>query len=104
MHHFNDYRRDTVEFDPINTLSFYNGFVFIFTIIFAITNPAPKFTFSFISASPMYDKCLDFEFFPIFDDFISTKFPITTFSSVEEDSLINEKGPISLFSPIKNPK
>ena len=50
----------------------------------------------------MYDKCLDFEFFPIFDDFISTKFPITTFSSVEEDSLINEKGPISLFSPIKH--
>ena len=52
----------------------------------------------------MYDKCLDFEFFPIFDDFISTKFPITTFSSVEEDSLIKEKGPISLFSPIKESK
>ena len=84
----------TVEFDPINTLSSIMDLFLFLPSQFAIPFLAPHFTFSPITAPSIYDTCFDFEFFPFFDDFISTTFPITTFSPVEEDSLINENDPI----------
>ena len=59
--------------------------------------PAPTLTFLPTLASPIYDKWLIFEFFPILLFFISTKFPTREPLDNIEPGLILEKGPTFTF-------